>query len=111
MRLFSKRRRTMDCFQGKMHFVEIVGTYLIIASFILLIKVLFKRDFGEEEDQARFAVFKKNVGLVEEHNAKYDRGESSYTLGINEFSDRHSHELKHLHGLLPPPSTDEPLEQ
>merc|ERR1719430_714283 len=48
----------------------------------------FKQKFAkvyssEAEERLRFAVFKENVAAVEEHNA----GVSTYTKGVNEWSD------------------------
>jgi len=48
----------------------------------------FKAEYGKVysskvEEEARFQVFRKNLAMVEEHN----RGNSSYTKGINRWSD------------------------
>jgi C1A family cysteine protease len=49
----------------------------------------FKQDYNKdysgngEDEQAKFEVFKANVDIIEEHNAK----KLSYWLGVNEFAD------------------------
>lgn len=40
---------------------------------------------GEEE--RRYAVFKGNLRLIDQHNAAADAGVHSYRLGLNSFSD------------------------
>lgn len=35
----------------------------------------------------RFQIFKNNLQLISQHNELYNKGESSYTMGINEFMD------------------------
>lgn len=67
-------------------------------------QVTYARNYDEEEDQWRFAIFKANVDKVAEHNELYDKGELSYSIGINLFSDRTPDELKRLHNNLPPPT-------
>lgn len=39
------------------------------------------------EDNLRFEIFKSNLELINAHQIKYDKGEVSYTLGINQFAD------------------------
>lgn len=63
---------------------------------------LFGRKFSAEEDQTRFEIFKKNVELVNEQNAKYARGESTWGAAINDFSDRTPEEKHQTQGLLVP---------
>lgn len=40
--------------------------------------------------------------MIKEHNEKYDKGELTYTLGLNQFTDRTSEELKQMHGVRLP---------
>lgn len=43
---------------------------------------------GEEDEKKHFAEFQKSVELIAAHNPKFEAGEVSYKLGINDFSDR-----------------------
>lgn len=45
------------------------------------------------EDKLRFAIFKSNIQKISEHNARFDKGEESYTLAINQFADLTSEEF------------------
>lgn len=40
-----------------------------------------------EEEQTRLEIFKDNKKHVEEHNKKYEKGEVTFTMGLNAFSD------------------------
>lgn len=42
---------------------------------------------GPEEEAKRFGIFKCNVEDIINHNEAYTRGETSYTMGINQFTD------------------------
>lgn len=53
----------------------------------------FNRNFKAEEDQERFNIFRANVKKIIEHNERSARGEESYTLGINQFTDRKESEI------------------
>lgn len=51
----------------------------------------FKSNFGiyfdtQSEDQYRFSVFVDNLKHIEERNARYHHGSSTYFLGVNQFS-------------------------
>lgn len=39
------------------------------------------------EEKLRLAIFESNLEIVNEHNEKYEKGEVSYAIGINQFSD------------------------
>lgn len=39
------------------------------------------------DDNLRYQIFKSNLELINTHQTKYERGEVSYTLGINQFAD------------------------
>uniref|UniRef100_A0A1B6FW15 Cathepsin propeptide inhibitor domain-containing protein n=1 Tax=Cuerna arida TaxID=1464854 RepID=A0A1B6FW15_9HEMI len=55
-----------------------------------------------EEELKRRDIFLKNLKYVREHNEKYKRGEVSFEVGINEFSDMTNDEFNATHtGLLP----------
>lgn len=52
----------------------------------------FKRKYGisyrsKAKEQQKYAQFKIIKAKIEEHNARYDRGEESYTMGMNQFGD------------------------
>merc|ERR1719248_222484 len=59
----------------------------------------FKQDYAKdysgngEDEQAKFEVFKANVDIIEEHNAK----KLSYWLGVNEFADLTWEEFSSTH--------------
>lgn len=63
---------------------------------------LFGRKYNEEENKTRFAIFKKNVALIEEQNAKFARGESDFGANINELSDHTPEEYKQREGSIRP---------
>ncbi|CAH1285708.1 unnamed protein product [Diabrotica balteata] len=52
----------------------------------------FKKDYNRNyatpnEEQHRKGIFVNTLNKIKEHNAKYERGEISYSLGINQFAD------------------------
>ena len=52
----------------------------------------YQYDFGktyssEEELATRRAIFEANVKKINEHNAKFAKGEETYEMGINQFTD------------------------
>ena len=59
----------------------------------------FKQDYNKdysgngEDEQSKFEVFKANVDIIEEHNAK----KLSYWLGVNEFADLTWEEFSSTH--------------
>ena len=52
---------------------------------------LFKRTHGKNytvvEDIIRLEIFLKNVEKIAEHNLRYEKGEVSYFLGMNQYGD------------------------
>ncbi|XP_072388775.1 cathepsin L-like proteinase [Diabrotica undecimpunctata] len=46
-----------------------------------------------EEENQRFEIFKKNVELVKEHNARYEKHETSFSMELTRFSDKSYEEL------------------
>merc|ERR1711924_124605 len=54
----------------------------------------YNKDYtGNAEEQAKFEVFKANVDIIEEHNAKM----LTYWLGVNEFADLTWEEFSSMH--------------
>lgn len=47
-----------------------------------------KKVYEPEEDRERFEIFKATVKRIVEHNEKFERGEVSFSMGINQFTDR-----------------------
>merc|ERR1711890_55364 len=52
-------------------------------------KVSYGKDYSEDEDGTRFAIWEANRAMVEEHNA----GDHSYWMALNEASDWTEEEL------------------
>ncbi|CAG9839871.1 unnamed protein product [Diabrotica balteata] len=46
------------------------------------------------EEQVRFQIFSDNLRKIEEHNARYESGEVSYYLALNQFADMTPEEFK-----------------
>jgi hypothetical protein len=58
----------------------------------------FGKSFASDaEVESRRAVYEDNVAFINEHNAKYARGESGYFLGVNEFASFSHEEFKALY--------------
>lgn len=59
---------------------------------IILLQFYFqvehKKVYEPEEDRERFEIFKTNVKRIVEHNEKFERGEVTYSMGINQFADK-----------------------
>nr|XP_023021654.1 trophozoite cysteine proteinase [Leptinotarsa decemlineata] len=59
----------------------------------------FKSEHGKsyptpEEETRRFEIFKNNLNKIREHNERYDAGEESYFMGINQFADLTDEEFR-----------------
>ncbi|XP_074028382.1 cathepsin L-like proteinase isoform X1 [Leptinotarsa decemlineata] len=66
--------------------------------------VAFKQTHGKTyksllEERTRFGIFQNNLRTIEEHNAKYDKGEETYYMGVNQFADMTAEEFRHMLGL------------
>ncbi|XP_030745268.1 cathepsin L-like proteinase [Sitophilus oryzae] len=48
---------------------------------------------SEEEEQKRYQIFQDNYDKVVEHNKKFEAGEESSSLAINQFSDQSQEEF------------------
>lgn len=51
----------------------------------------FKQTYGKtytgDAEALRFQIFQSNMNLINAHNALYEAGEKTYTLGMNQFGD------------------------
>lgn len=60
-------------------------------SILKLLLVFFQAEYGKsygpEEDAKRYEIFEENWKKISKHNKKYQRGEVSYSMGLNQFSD------------------------
>uniref|UniRef100_A0A6P7GFU4 Cathepsin L-like proteinase n=1 Tax=Diabrotica virgifera virgifera TaxID=50390 RepID=A0A6P7GFU4_DIAVI len=56
-------------------------------------KKSFQRSYKLGEEKLRFQVFQKNLRKINEHNSKYEKGETSYFLKITKFADWTDEEL------------------
>jgi cathepsin L len=58
-------------------------------------KTLFNKVYdSEEEEVVRLAIFKQNLEFIAEHNARYEAGEITFEVGVNQFADMNSEEYK-----------------
>nr|XP_023020438.1 crustapain-like isoform X1 [Leptinotarsa decemlineata] len=57
-----------------------------------------------EEENKRFNIFLDNLRRIEEHNEKYRNGESSYQMGVNQFSDLTAEEFRRTYLMTSFPS-------
>ncbi|KAL3882312.1 hypothetical protein ACJMK2_028670 [Sinanodonta woodiana] len=63
-----------------------------------LFKTKHNKQYGSTEEEAyRQSVFIENMKKIEIHNEKYKKGETSFWLGMNHFSDLKAEEFKMLH--------------
>ncbi|XP_023024672.2 cathepsin L-like proteinase [Leptinotarsa decemlineata] len=54
--------------------------------------IAFKQTHGKTyksllEERTRFGIFQNNLKKIKEHNARYDKGEETYFLGVTRFAD------------------------
>jgi cathepsin L len=66
----------------------------------------FDKHYTPEERALRYQVFADNMAFIEQHNAKFARGESTFTVGVNQFADLTSDEFADL-VLMPQRNIDE----
>ncbi|KAL1784234.1 cathepsin J [Sigmodon hispidus] len=57
-------------------------------------KMEFERTYSPEEEVHRRAVWEKNKEFIDKHNADYEQGKTSFSLGLNDFADKTSEEIK-----------------
>jgi len=69
-------------------------------------KVKFGKGFRDlKHESQRRAVFESNLNLIEAHNAKFEKGLSSYKMGINQFTDMTYQEFSNAMLMEPRPAT------
>ncbi|KAL3882323.1 hypothetical protein ACJMK2_028677 [Sinanodonta woodiana] len=73
--------------------------------------VQYKNDYGKsylsrEIEDLRYTIFESNLKLIEGHNARYVMGETSYYLGINQFSDMTELEFLEMLRFVAPNETE-----
>lgn len=55
---------------------------------INIFQLTFSRAYETpSEEKLRFEIFKTNFETINKHNSRYNKGEVSYTLGVNQFAD------------------------
>lgn len=59
-------------------------------------KTKYEKSYTEVEDQTRFGIFQNYKKIVAEHNEKYAKGEATYSMGVNHFSDWTTEERKNM---------------
>ncbi|XP_063700984.1 cystein proteinase inhibitor protein salarin-like [Culicoides brevitarsis] len=87
------------------HFEETIAEGTPIDDEWVAYKKFFEKTYEGEEDEKRKAIYVENKKKVQEHNKLYKTGEVSYSLGINQFSDKTEEEFKKTHtGVILPSS-------
>jgi len=61
----------------------------------------WKEEYGREyqdveEESYRYSIFERNLLLINNHNADYDNGLVTFTLGMNQFGDMHTMEIQSI---------------
>jgi len=59
----------------------------------------FNKNYDEKEMFVRYEIYKDNLDRVMEHNAKADKGDATFRLGMNQFGDMTNEEYKQWLGL------------
>jgi len=62
-------------------------------------KSQFDKSYSEEEDAMRKELFRETFDMIEAHNKKYEAGEVTYKMGLNQFSDWTAEEKQKLFGF------------
>lgn len=67
-------------------------------------QVKFEKKYDDHaEDARRFEIFKNKLHEFEEHNEKFKKGELSWSVGVNQFTDLTEEEFAKMnHGLKVP---------
>lgn len=61
----------------------------------------FNKKYEPAEDVKRFDIFRKKLSEFEAHNEKFKRGEVTWEVGVNQFTDETEEESRRNLGLLP----------
>ncbi|CAG9833885.1 unnamed protein product [Diabrotica balteata] len=64
-------------------------------------KTKHSKNYSVHEEQTRFSVFQENLRKIEQHNARYKKGEVSYFLNITKFADWTKEEVQKFLKPLP----------
>ncbi|XP_054277430.1 procathepsin L-like [Macrosteles quadrilineatus] len=67
-----------------------------------LFKIGYAREYGDKEDKTRKEIFMNNLNFIRCHNKKFEQGEVTFTVGVNQFADWTSDEIHKLGGFRPP---------
>ncbi|XP_074028344.1 cystein proteinase inhibitor protein salarin [Leptinotarsa decemlineata] len=115
MKIYNGVRRTPKGGLATFAYFQIINVVEIMKITVLLLVVLsvvmatqlsveeqwknFKSEHGKsyptpEEETRRFEIFKNNLNKIREHNERYDAGEESYFMGINQFADLTDEEFR-----------------
>ncbi|XP_052013158.1 protein CTLA-2-alpha-like isoform X2 [Apodemus sylvaticus] len=57
-------------------------------------KMEFAKTYSPDEEAHRRAVWEENKKKIEAHNADYEQGKTSFSMGLNEFSDLTTEEFR-----------------
>jgi len=68
-------------------------------------KVNHKRHFGESEENQRKKIFSDNLHKIAAHNMEARQGKQTFTMGLNEFTDKTTEEMSKMKGYRPATST------
>ncbi|XP_054257151.1 procathepsin L-like [Macrosteles quadrilineatus] len=66
-----------------------------------LFKIEYEKDYRDEEELTRKEIFMNNLNFIRCHNEKYERGEVTFTVGINQFADWTNDETRKMNGFIP----------
>jgi len=64
-------------------------------------KVNHKRHFGESEENQRKKIFSDNLHKIAAHNSEARQGKHTFTMGLNEFTDKTTEEMSKMKGYRP----------
>ncbi|XP_071491162.1 cathepsin L-like peptidase [Diadema antillarum] len=60
-------------------------------------KLKFGKTYADDfEESRRFSIWRENLAYITKHNVRYDLGEFTYKLGINEYADLRNEEFMEL---------------
>lgn len=61
----------------------------------------FEKSYKDADDEKKHRdIYMENKKSIAEHNAKYEKGEETYTKGINQFSDMTEEECQQYTGFV-----------